>query len=261
MSLDDPISSLDDAALDLEAPLQGVARFAQELADAERAVAAARCGPFPTRGGTVSRSVLPPRCPAEVQGRFQILLHLERTFPPDKDQGCIIFVGCQLLEAELDRLLTTPLRPLATTLVDILRQERGEDGPAEVLATWADGRMPATFGTHGLVMLALQSACVRGHTTLLSLLGDRFSPGYLELLRGRAMDRCLNKVRNRFRNPVCHGKATFSRADCEDFARLVIAHRRFLDWEHEGPDPTNPGGDTGALHHLWRSVRQTEEPV
>jgi hypothetical protein len=54
---------------------------------------------------------------------------------------------------------------------------------------------------------------------------------------------------------------TFSRADCEDFARLVIAHRRFLDWDREGPNPANPGGDTDVLHHHWHLALQPEAPA
>ena len=72
------------------------------------------------------------------------------------------------------------------------------------------------------------------------------------------MDRCLNKIRDRSRNPVGHGTAPFSRIAYEDFARLVIAHRRFLDWDREGPSPANPGGDTGVLHHHWRLALQPD---
>jgi hypothetical protein len=254
MPHDDPIASLTDAALDLEACRRGRARFAQQIAAAERALAAALRTPMRTRG-TPPASRLPPRCPAEVQSRYQVLLHLESTFPPDHDQGCIIFVGSQLLEAELDRLVTAPLLPLAAMLVDVLRQDRVDDSRTAVLEAWADSRMPTTFGTHGLVLLALQYACVRGHPALLSFLHERFAPGYLDLLRSQAMDRCLNRIRNRYRNPVCHGTATFSRADCPDFARVVIAHRRFLDGDREGPHPANPEGDVGVLHHHWQLAR------
>src|SRR5438552_1432530 len=166
MPHDDPIATLEDAALDLEAPRHGLARFARELADAERAVAAARPNPPRTRSGAPPQRPLPPRCPAEVQGRYQILLHLERTFPPDQDQGCVIFVGCQLLEAELDRLVTAPLLPLAAALVDVLRRDRLDDSRTAVLEAWADGRMSATFWTHCLVVLALRSAYVRKHPAL-----------------------------------------------------------------------------------------------
>jgi hypothetical protein len=152
--------------------------------------------------------------------------------------------------------VTAPVRPLAAALVDALRRERGERGPAEVLQAWADGRVDATLGTHGLVVLALQYACGSGQPDVLSLLRQRFQPGYLDLLRSRSMDRCLNKIRSLYRNPVCHGKAAFSRADCENFARLVIAHRRFLDWDREGPNPGSPGGDAGVLHHHWCLARR-----
>jgi hypothetical protein len=265
MSPDDPIASLADAALDLEAPRQGLARFGQKLADAERAVAAAAAPrPVRTRGGSPRRrpprSPLPPRCPAEVQSRYQVVLHLERTFPPDQDQGCVVFAGCQLLEAELNRLLTAPLFPQAAALVDVLRQERLDSSRTAVLESWAAGN-PAVFGTHGLVVLALQYACVRGHDALLSFLRQRFAPAYLDLLRSQAMDRCLNRIRNRYRNPVCHGTATFTLADYEDLARLVIAHRRFLDWDREGPHPASPGGDAGVLHHHWRLAIQADAPA
>jgi hypothetical protein len=261
MSHDDPISGLDDAAGDLEASRHGLARFARELGDAERAVAAARRIPPPTRGATPPRSRLPSRCPADVQGRYQVLLHLERTFPPEHDQGCILFVGCQLLEGELDRLVTAPLHPQAGALVDLLRRAGLDEKRTAVLDAWAEGRQPSVFGTHGLVVLALELACVRGHAGLLAFLRERFAPEYLNLLRAQAMDRCINRIRNRFRNPVCHGRAAFSRADYEDFTRLVIAHRRFLDWDREGPHPASPGGDVGVLHHHWRLARDTAQPT
>jgi hypothetical protein len=254
---EDPIAGLADVALDLEASRHGLARFARELADAEHAVTAARRRLLPTRGGG-HRILLASRCPAEAQQRYHVLLHLERTFPPEHDQGCVIFVGCQLLEAELDRLVTAPLMPLAGALVDALHAEGVDDSRTAVLLAWADGRMPAVFGTHGLVLLALRHACARNHPDLLSFVRQRFAPGYLDLLRSQTVDRCLNRIRNRYRNPVCHGKATFGGADYEDFARLVIAHRRFLEWDQEGPSPADPGGDSGVLHHHWRLALRPE---
>ncbi len=255
MSPDTPRAVLEEAVLDLEAARLGLARFADAIRDAESAVASAR---FPVRiRGPLPRSPLPPQCPPDVESRYQVLLHLERTFPAEYDQSCVIFVGCQLLEAEIDRLVSRPLRPLAGALVDLLRGGRHLDAAAVVQA-WAEGRMDATFFTHNSVVLGLHNACAGDHPTLVAFLRERFAPGYLDILRRPGLDATLAEIRRRFRNPVCHARSFFSRADYEDFARLVIAHRNFQDWEREGPQPASPGPDSGVLHHHWSQVRRAE---
>jgi hypothetical protein len=203
-------------------------------------------------------SALPSHCPAEVQGRYQVLLHFERTFISDHDHGPVIFAGCQLLESELARLVTNPLQPHAAALLDVLRQAGPDSNRLAVLQAWADGTAPATLATHGLVLLALRHACLRNHPALLAFLRERFAPGYLVLLGGQAMERCLNMIRTRYRNPASHSLTMFSRSDYEAFTRLVIANRSFLDWDREGPNPPSPGADTGLLHHHWRLALQTE---
>ena len=72
------------------------------------------------------------------------------------DYGYLIGPACQVLESELDRLLTA--RPaIADALVEALRAGGASEKQAEILALWKEGTLPTTLGVQCLVLLALRA--------------------------------------------------------------------------------------------------------
>src|SRR6202040_4058256 len=59
-----------------------------------------------TAGGIARRLV--DRCPADTQQRYRTLLSFEPVMPGDGDYGTLIGAACNIVEAELRRLLATP---------------------------------------------------------------------------------------------------------------------------------------------------------
>jgi hypothetical protein len=116
--------------------------------------------------------------------------------------------------------------------------------------------MPTTIGMQSLILLALRRGCERENGQVCKFLGDRFSSRYTRLLVDKKLDVCLNKIRDQFRNPACHGLATFTSQQYQDFAILTVAHSRFAFWNAKGADPN--ALDSGVLHHHLAECRTFE---
>src|SRR5262249_36097839 len=151
----------------------------------------------------------------------------------------LIGPACQILESELDRLLIAPARGIAGSLVAALHVARKDRPQAQILEKWASGQVPPTIGTGSLVLLALRRGREQRLGPILELLAARFEPGYEVLLASKQLGQCLDAIRTRFRNPTCHGTAVFGAEGYGEFARLVVANRRFAAWDATGPDPAD----------------------
>jgi hypothetical protein len=212
-----------------------------------------------TAGTGVGRGLL-SQCPPGTRLRYETLLHAEATFPAGGDHGYLIGPACQILEAELDRLLAAPARGVADDVVAALRATGDNDKQADILDKWARGEFITTLGTSSVLLLGLRRAREQGRAAVGDFFKDHFRPRYLELLEGKGLGACLDWIRNEFRNPVSHGKATFTAAAYERFVGLAVASLRFTTWDVRGPDPESPGGSVGALHHLLSESRRLTPP-
>jgi hypothetical protein len=203
-----------------------------------------------TRGrlkGPMGRELL-DRCAEMTRTRYSTLLYFEERFPENGDYGYLIGPACQILETELDRLLTTPARSITDDMLAVLE----EDNRVEILTKWARGEFPTTLGVECLVLLALRRGCENHVANIVGFVTTRFNRRYYVLLTSRQLGASLDAIRTRYRNPVCHGTATFDVTEYEQFVQLVVANRRFVAWDTAGPVPAEPDGRAGVFHHHLR---------
>jgi hypothetical protein len=249
---------------DIEYDIAGRARAAQQLAEFEsrvkQVVPTRGTRGFEkrarTRGGAPWRGrALLERCSHMTQLRYETLLYHEETFPAAQDHAILIAYASQILESELDRVLAMPALRIADGLIEALSKEKKDRSQAANLERWAEGRSPTMIGTISLLLLALRRGCEHEVESVLEFLDSRFAPPYRALLTSKQLGRCLDTVRNEFRNPACHGTKTFSREPYTEFVRRVIANERFGTWDAQGPNPRPPGPDLGILHHHLEHTR------
>ena len=256
MSDERSVPDLDDILYELEGKKKAEGRIAQFFAGATPAVIRRSFRVIESKGPQplVGRTLL-TRCPINTQKRFETLLFVEEKLPPDDDHGYLIGPACQILESELDRLLMAPARGIAESLIAALRVAKKDRPRAEVLEGWASRQIPTTIGIGSLVLLALRRGWEQGMDPVIEFLSSHFGPGYRDLLTSKGLGRCLDAVRNQFRNPTCHGTAVFDATGYAEFARLVVANHRFAAWDALGPDPANPDAEIGILHHHLSHAR------
>jgi hypothetical protein len=244
---------LSDIEEDIAATHQGQARIASFFPHA-----AESARPIRTRGGPLGLARTPllrsahdlvARCAEETQKRCRTLLHFEANFPEGGDHGFLIGPACQIVEAELDRLLSGPAERVAGHLAEALKSQRKDRGLAEVLEKWASKGLPTTLGVQVGVLVALQRGCEQRIEGIEDFLASRFQARYVELLASKKLATCLDIVRRDFRNPVSHGQATFDAAQYQTFTRLVFAQKQVAAWVEQGPEPAEPDADVGVFHH------------
>jgi hypothetical protein len=189
------------------------------------------------------------------QRRFETLFHVEETLRPDDDYGYLIVPACQILEPELDRLFIESAGGIAKSLIAALQVTKKDRPIADSIEKWADDQVPTTIGIGSLVLLALRRWVEHRLNSVLEFLETHFKPDFARLLASKQLGRCLDAIRNRYRNPACHGKDSFDSEDYGEFARLVIANERFAAWDAAGPDPIEPAMGFGILHHHLHHTR------
>jgi hypothetical protein len=204
-------------------------------------------GFFPPQAGRH----LVAHCDGITQGRYITLLSVESDFHTDWDFGFLIGPACQILESECNRLLTEPARAIVESLIEYLRSEKKGWTQADILERWAARNIPTTIGIQSLVLLALRRGCELEVPCIADFLSSRLGPRYVDLLKTKKLGRCLDQIREKFRNPVCHGTATFNAEGYAEFVRLMVANDRFDTWDFRGPHPPNPDADVGFMHHHW----------
>jgi hypothetical protein len=191
--------------------------------------------------------------------RYETILYFERRWGDRTDYEWLIGPACWVLESELARLLAAPARAVVPDLLAAL-DHAGDAGPARLLEKWVKTGI-TTMGVECLLLLALRRGCEQGLPSVLGLLAEQFEPSYTGLLQDKRLGHCLDVVCGRFRNKACHGESAFGAGLYEEFAHLVVANRRFLDWHSDGPAPNPPPPDAGILHHhlaLARCAGATE---
>ena len=241
----EPRGILDPADIlhDLEGSEKLAAQFERFSSDAAPAPAAAVRRDMRLRkqpvAGEPARPLLARR-PAAMQARYRSLFLLERQFGPGHEFAFLIGPTCQVIEAELMALLVGPARGIAERLLAALAADRNTRKQAEILGGWAAARVPPTFGHTSLVLLALRRGLEQGDAAVSAFLAAHFCPEYAAALRANSLGRCVDRLRETYRNPACHGTGSFTAADCEQFARLAVASQRFADWESQGAELAGP---------------------
>jgi Domain of unknown function (DUF4384) len=188
-------------------------------------------------------------CEESTLRRYEMLFRFEPHFDPRDDFGYLIGPASQILEAELRRLLFEPARLLAPALVSAMGDDPRSGKRAAILEQWAEAKIPTTIGIGSLLLMALRRCCAAGSESIRDFLDSRFAPAYRELLMTNGPACGLDIIREQFRNPACHGTASFDASAYREFARLTIANRGFASWDERGSDPPDPDPGSGILHH------------
>jgi hypothetical protein len=196
--------------------------------------------------------------PMDVRTRYRTVLRLESGFSTDLDHGCLIAAACQILENELSQLLIEPARAVGGALVRAL-DDAGQVKQAEILQGWADRRVPTTIGIASLVLLALRRAVEGADREIGDFLVDRFRPDFLPADQPVAWGGTLDRVRESFRNPACHGLRTFGPSDYDRFARLIVGRDRLMSWASAGALVKERPGELALLHELLRGSRRVQD--
>ena len=229
------------------------ARRTREIQVSASSVSAAAAAGRLTGGRLIDRRPVP------LQKRYETLCRTEAQFSPSGDHAFLISPACGILERELDELLVTPVRGVAGRLAAAMGDSRKDREKAGLLEAWVSGSRPATLGTVSLILLALRRGQERKTPDITEFLNRNFRPDFIGLLASNRLAPCLDRIRDRYRNPACHGFAMFDAASYEAFVRLAAGNRRFADWDRRGPEPAPPPGDAGFLHHLLAQLRLLPE--
>ena len=258
-----PPPAWNDILYELEGVRKSQDRVDEFYASAPRAVRMGSPRPaMPHRGLSDHGADLVARCASMNQVRYATLLRNERGFPPQLDHAQLIAPACCILESELDRLVATPALSVVDRLIAALRDSKKNQDQAVTLERWAAGKVPTMLGIITNVLLALRRGIEQGSEPIHEFLEARFPASYLELLKSKSLDRCLNQINPRYRIPACHALKIFDSAAYSEFASLMVANERFRAWDAYGPAPRPVRADAGILyHHLVHSAAPTAEPA
>jgi hypothetical protein len=232
---------------DIRHDLEGSEKFAAQPLPC----ASSASTPWATRG-TPSLPTLGPlvsQRPVALQVRYRTLLWLEDHFADHLEFSCLIGAACQVVEKELATLLVEPARAVADHLIAALAGERDKEKQTALLTDWAAGKLPTTIGIASLILGALRFGLRQNAEPIRAFLDAHFRPPYQALAAGKNVGRCLDRLREQYRNPACHGNATFDATAYERFVLLAAANTRFWRWAVEGGLAAEPPGSTGVLHH------------
>jgi hypothetical protein len=188
-------------------------------------------------------------CLDDTRRKFATLLQFERSIPSDGDYALLIAAISQVLESECDRLVTTPARRIAGLLVESLRADRKLAKQSEIVEKWAGGEVPTTIGIESLAILALRKGSEQGREGVIAFLAEEFRTPYHGLLMTKKLGQCLDLIRDRYRNPACHGTGSFDASGFAGFARLAVGHDGFRAWAAEGPKGRPVDAGSAFLHH------------
>lgn len=248
------VRDLEDIWFDLEGPKRSTTET-PVLSQARRFVRSVR---IDAQEALKPGRELVKACGQTTLRRFETLLHVERYFHSEGDYGYLIGPACQILESELDRLLASPAREIATDLAEALRRADPRTRQALVLEKWAAREIPTTIGTEWLILFSLRRGLEHRVGRIEEFLDDMYRPRFSRLLASKLLDSCLDAIRSDYRNPACHGLRTFSADDYAKFVRLMVGQERFDIWADRGPEPPGPGPDSGHFHHQITESRKVE---
>ena len=137
--------------------------------------------------------------------RYETLLSIELTLPIFADFGLLIILASLILEEELHRLIVGPAETILRRLIEVLRRSDRHRRQAAILEEWSQGNFKATLGVTSLVLLALQRGLESSDVAIETFLEARFRMPYSTMVATGCLGKCLDAIRENFRNPACHG--------------------------------------------------------
>lgn len=190
---------------------------------------------------------------------FRTLVMMEGAFGPEHDYGLLIAPACSLVERQLNDRLVEPARAVGADLVALLAllgaASKDDAKRAAALTDWVERRKPAMLGTMSMVLQALRRGLERGHSAVGQFLGDLYVADFVEQIRSNRLSLSLDRFRERYRNPACHGVHPFDSQGYRAFSRLSFGNARLADWESQGLSAGNDPDDVPILHRLLECER------
>lgn len=215
--------------------------------------------PVRTRGGGRSGFLAPAfgaavmaRCSEANLRRYRTILHFEDDFPADDlEYSFLIVPACQILESELQARLLKSARHVVGDLVSALENARDRNR-ADMLEKWGNQQCPDTIGVSCVVLLALFRALQQNNSEVTSFLKEEFDDDYVDKVRNNRLLPVLDQVRDKFRNPACHGTLTFHAGQYASFVNLLVASLTFSEFHTKTVAPENGLLVAHLLHHTGR---------
>lgn len=235
------ITSLDDIEFDLAGSRRAASRAYRSAASGEM--------PLPANPRPGSGARLMAGCDAANLSRYRGLLLFESVFPKDGDHGQLIILACQVFESILEQILAAPAHELGEPLLAGMKSKRKNRKQVEILEKWLAGVVPTTIGVHSLLLLALRRGLESEVSIVQDFIAARFQEGYSAKLLSKGLGRAIDRLRQEFRNPACHGfGGPFTPQGYRDFVRLLVAQSELRVWDEAGPERF-PEAEEGLLHH------------
>ena len=175
-------------------------------------------------------------CPASTITRYDTLYDFEPQTRHSHDHGFLIGLACQIVESEINRLLSEPAREIGDVMLKHLDRKKKKK-PREFLEGWLENRIPTMIGVASFILMALRYAFDKKERQAIDFIEHHFRKDYTLLLSSNKLGISLDNLRNNFRNPACHGTRTFSQEDYKSFVLLCLGSSSFREWDRHGPKP------------------------
>lgn len=199
------------------------------------------------RGATRSASTktYSDRLSPAARRRLDTMAYLEdQLLGSDGDHTQLVFLACQLLEKELERMLQEVSIRAGAILLESLSVQASR---SDVLWRWLGQALPTTLGTLHAILIAWRRTLAERPEKVTAFLSEHFDARYIELLATRGFERSLGNVRILYKE-MARGLRSLEIEDMEIVACMIVGCTSFGDWLSEGPPEPIPG-DIGILHH------------
>ena len=132
-----------------------------------------------------------------------IILKEEKQLGPSDNFLTPVMLGSALLDKSLVQLVADPAREISDEIIDShITHDRRYN--VKALEGWRDGKIPASLGMIGMILLGLRRGLKQQRELLKSFINKKFYPEYEECLMDMRMIKTVDYVRCKYRNPACH---------------------------------------------------------
>ncbi len=196
------------------------------------------------------------RLPKELQRRVSTLMGLEGplldTLDGESDFWGAVWMGSQLAEGVLGKLLEPPARQAAGPLMEALADS---EPMRQVLEAWLGGQ-PLTLAALQVILQAFRKARALNREEPERALSRFFEPDHVRLIASGGPEACLEKLRELKRLAEASSRPV-TRVDYVDLVKWLVGARSLSLWDRQGPRPYPPRADVAILHHHLRLKRLT----
>lgn len=235
---------------DLEYELEGIQKFSERALPEFYTVTRSRSRSSPIGGQKGIGRALIEACTAQSLQKYETLLDLESQTRARHDHGFLVGMACQIIETEIARLLAEPAKSVGETMLRHLQRKR-KNKVKDYLQGWLEGRFPTMIGVQVFILMALRYGLESRDPEVVDFVNQQFRENYISLLASNRLGASLDKIKNQYRNPACHGTKVFSPGDYRDFSILSFGSHTLREWDLYGPEDDGAVRENAVfLNHL-----------